>query len=128
MVNRWEMRVDGSVVWTRTIDADGVGQELVICDRAASGRFLPGVSGNPAGRPVVLAEVVEAARRHSLDAVAVLAEIMNDKTVHPYARARAAIEIKLIAFGGKGAPPSPAAGDVRTLSDAELAAVLDGVA
>jgi len=102
-----------------------VAEEVTNCERAASGRFLPGVSGNPAGRPVVLAEVVEAARRHSLDAVAVLAEIMNDKTVHPYARARAAIEIKLIAFSGKG-PAPPADGDVRTLSDAELEAIVKG--
>ena len=106
--------------WVRTIE---VAEELRDGNRAPSGRFLPGVSGNPAGRPVVLAEVVEAARRHSLEAVAVLAEIMNDKTVHPYARARAAIEIKLIAFGGKGSP-APVDGDVKTLSDAELVAII----
>ena len=45
--------------------------------RNARGQFVKGVSGNPGGRPAQAAEIVEAARARSLDAIATLDEIMR---------------------------------------------------
>ncbi len=49
-----------------------------------------GVSGDPSGGPPVVAEVRDAAREHTSDAVAVLAGIMNDETAPHAARVSAA--------------------------------------
>ena len=49
-----------------------------------------GVSGNPSGRPPVVAEVRDAAREHTTAAVEVLAGIMQDETAPHAARVSAA--------------------------------------
>ena len=46
--------------------------------RANSTSFRPGQSGNPNGRPRVLADVQNAARDHSSEAIETLARIMRD--------------------------------------------------
>ncbi len=49
-----------------------------------------GVSGNPSGRPPVVAEVRDAAREYTTDAIAVLAGIMRDEAAPHAARVSAA--------------------------------------
>src|SRR5207302_1064619 len=55
-----------------------------------SGSFQPGVSGNPGGRPKVLADVQAAAQEHSVDAIKTLASIMNNAKAPAAARIAAA--------------------------------------
>jgi hypothetical protein len=64
--------------------------DRALVTREQSGRWLPGVSGNPGGRPAVVREVVELARQHTREAVATLVEIAVDKKQHGMARVRAA--------------------------------------
>jgi hypothetical protein len=52
--------------------------------------FPKGVSGNPGVRPKELREVIELARAHGPEAIAVLADIMNDPESPPAARVAAA--------------------------------------
>lgn len=52
--------------------------------------FPPGVSGNPAGRPRVIAGVRELARKHTPAAVATLVEIMLSPKASPATRVTAA--------------------------------------
>jgi len=111
----------------------GEEEKLIYRERDQFGRFRPGFSGNGAGRPIVLADVVAAAKERSLRAVAVLAEIMEDPGQHPYARSRAASSLLAIAFGKAGvsavepvevaAAVVEAVGGVARLSDGELVAL-----
>jgi len=50
--------------------------------------FQPGQSGNPGGRPKILAEVREAARDHTTDAIKVFVGCLED--TNPYVRMAAA--------------------------------------
>lgn len=52
--------------------------------------WLPGRSGNPAGFPRALRDVRDAARAHTAQAVATLADIMLDRDNPPAARIAAA--------------------------------------
>ena len=45
--------------------------------RDSSGRFLKGHTGNPGGRPKILAEVLELARAHTNKAIDRLAQLMD---------------------------------------------------
>ena len=55
-----------------------------------NGRFAPGTSGNPSGRPKETGEVRELARQHTDKAIATLADIMEDAKQPPAARVAAA--------------------------------------
>lgn len=55
--------------------------------------FKKGQSGNPGGRPKVVAEVRELAREHTEKALKTLVEIMSDQKAHNAARVAAAKEI-----------------------------------
>ena len=56
----------------------------------ARGRFQPGKSGNPGGRPKDIGRVRELARKHTEGALATLAAIMGDDKMPAAARVRAA--------------------------------------
>ena len=58
--------------------------------RANSTSFRPGQSGNPNGRPRVLADVQNAAREHSADAIKTLSDIMDNPKAPAAARISAA--------------------------------------
>jgi hypothetical protein len=58
--------------------------------RATSTSFKPGQSGNPNGRPKVLADVQNAAREHSTEAIETLAQIMRNPKAPAAARIAAA--------------------------------------
>jgi hypothetical protein len=58
--------------------------------RANSTSFRPGQSGNPNGRPKVVADVQNAAREHSGEAIETLAGIMRDPKAPAAARTSAA--------------------------------------
>lgn len=58
-------------------------------NRDSDGRFLPGKSGNPGGRPKKLMEVVELARQHTPAAIQTLGQIMQDEDAPPAARVSA---------------------------------------
>lgn len=58
--------------------------------RNQKGQYLPGVSGNPAGRPATPAEVKDAAQCYSVAAVDVLGAVLTDETRSMSMRVRAA--------------------------------------
>ena len=58
-------------------------------ERAEGGKFAPGKSGNPGGRPKGLSEVIELARKHTVTSIAGLASIANDESMPPSARVAA---------------------------------------
>ena len=58
--------------------------------RANSTSFRPGQSGNPNGRPKVVADVQNAAREHSSEALDTLAQIMRNPKAPAAARTSAA--------------------------------------
>ena len=88
--------------------------------------FPKGVSGNPGGRPRVLADVQELARAKSPKALDTLEQIMLDEKAPPAARVAAA---NGLLDRGYGRPTQPIAQtlariDPANLTDAELAALI----
>ena len=75
-------------------------------NRAETGRFVPGQSGNPSGRPKRDENLAELARMHTEDAIAVLVSIANDPKVNPNARISAA---NSLLDRGHGKPPQAVA-------------------
>lgn len=71
-----------------------------ISARDAAGRFLPGVTGNPNGRPVVAAEVKKLARSYGAEAIEQLAALMRDPAC-PHATRKAAADSLLDRGYGK---------------------------
>ena len=68
------------------------------------GRFKPGQSGNPGGRPKALLEVVELARSHTVTAIMTLARIAADEAAP--AAAQVAASNSLLERGwGKAVQP-----------------------
>jgi HEAT repeat protein len=59
-------------------------------DGRRSSWFKPGQSGNPNGRPKVVAEVRDLARQYAPEALSTLADIMRDSKSPPAARVAAA--------------------------------------
>src|SRR6187551_2201749 len=64
--------------------------------------FKKGQSGNPGGRPKVVAEVRELARKHTSEAVETLVSIMTNTKAAPAARVSAA---NALLDRGYGKPP-----------------------
>ena len=94
---------------------------------AIRGRPFPkGVSGNPGGRPKVLADVQELARERSPDAINTLVAIMDDQKAPPAARVAAANSLLDRGYGKPTQPISQTLTkiDPGTMSDEELAAVV----
>lgn len=76
--------------------------------KAPPSAWKPGQSGNPAGRPRVVAEIRDLARSHGPEALETLARIMRDKAARPDARARAA---EALLDRGYGRSPTTLAGE-----------------
>jgi hypothetical protein len=92
------------------------------------GRFIPGQSGNPGGRPKVVGEVRESARQHTIEAINTLVSIMQDQKAPPAARVLAANSILDRGYG-KPAQTIDAhmnRGSIQEMSDAELTAIAAG--
>jgi|SRR4029453_7281391 hypothetical protein len=64
--------------------------------------FIKGQSGNPGGRPKIVAEVRELAREHTADAIQTLVSIMTNPKSAPAARVSAA---NALLDRGYGKPP-----------------------
>ncbi len=74
--------------------------------------WAKGHSGNPGGRPGVLKDIQEIARKHSLGSITTLVEIRDDRTQPAAARVAAA---SIILDRGYGKPPQHLEGDIRQL-------------
>jgi hypothetical protein len=71
--------------------------------------FKKGQSGNPGGRPKVIAEVKELAKEHTVEAIQTLVSIMNNPKFAPAARVTAA---NALLDRGYGRPPQHITGEV----------------
>ena len=93
----------------------------------SNGRFKKGQSGNPGGRPAVIAEIQQLARKHTSEAIDTLTAIMKDISASPAARVSAA-SVLLDRAGGKAPQFIDARFNraVSDLSDDELAAIASG--
>ena len=90
-----------------------------------NGRFQPGTSGNPGGRPRAAHSIQELAREHAPEAIQTLADIAKNGT--PGARVSAAIALLDRAYGKA---PTFSTSDTQTFkraidkTDDELAAIV----
>ena len=89
-------------------------------------QFPKGVSGNPGGRPKVLADVQELARQQSPEAINTLVAIMQNEKAPPAARVAAANALLDRGYGKPTQPISQTLSkiDPSTMSDEELAAIV----
>jgi hypothetical protein len=94
---------------------------------ARPGTFQKGRSGNPGGRPKAIKAVEDVAREHTPLAMRTLADICADAAAPAAARVATATSLLDRAWGKPIARNLNAnVGDVRHLSDAELAAIAAG--
>ena len=84
-------------------------------DNPSPTQFKPGQSGNPNGRPKVDRDLRDSARKHSEDALAALASIVNDGEAPASARVQAAIALL---DRGHGKPIQTSVTEVSASSDA----------
>lgn len=75
--------------------------------RGAGGKWLPGASPNPGGRPKIVADIRDLARQHSDTAINTLVNIATDGKAEA---ARVAAAVALLDRGW-GRPTQPLAGD-----------------
>ncbi len=101
-------------------DLGRAGELLPPSPRDGMGRFLPGYSGNPSGRPVVLAELRAAAAMCSLGSIEVLRRLRDDESVAPTVRAGAADRLLQWAYGGPAGGKQTKQVTAAELSDADL--------
>lgn len=85
----------------------------------SSTSFRPGQSGNPSGRPKVVAEVQELAREHTAEAVGTLVEIMQDKSKPAAARVSAANAVLDRGYGKATQPIDTGGKAAKEMTDAE---------
>lgn len=83
--------------------------------RNANGTFVEGASGNPRGRPKSNAELAEAARDFTLEALDVVLSVMRSKSESGPTRLRAA---EMLLARGWGEPTKPIA--IGTEGDGKL--------
>ena len=74
-------------------------QVATLPTRATNGRFIPGWSGNPGGRPRVLGDLQAVAREHTEEALQTLLEVMRDPHAPAAARVQAANSMLDRAYG-----------------------------
>jgi hypothetical protein len=91
-----------------------------------AGRFLPGHSGNPSGRPKVVAHIQELARQHAPEALAALVEIATSGASES-ARVAAACALLDRGFGKPVTATQiiPPTRDPRDMSNEELDEAID---
>jgi hypothetical protein len=93
------------------------------------GRFQPGQSGNPGGKPKAIVEVAAAARARTVEAIETLTTIMRDKKATASARVSAAVA--MLERGWGKAPQSISVkrdpSEMRTMTDDELVAIAAGI-
>jgi hypothetical protein len=88
--------------------------------------FKKGQSGNPGGRPKVVAEVRELARLHAPEAIAALVEIMTEGKSEA-ARVSAAVALLDRGYGKPAQTIDAPVKSVREMTDAELMAIAAGL-
>jgi hypothetical protein len=88
-----------------------------------NGRFRPGVSGNPGGKPRELRDIQAAARAQSQEAIKALVDIARYGRSEA-ARVSAATALLDRAFGKPAQTVHKTNQDISRLSDAEIAALL----
>ena len=86
-------------------------------NRTETGRFVPGQSGNPSGRPKRDEDLAALARTYSEDAIAALVSIVNDPKANASARISAA---NSLLDRGHGKPPQAVAIKTESNSDTFL--------
>ena len=94
-----------------------------------NGRFQPGTSGNPGGRPRAAHSIQELARQHTTEALDVLVQIMLNEKAPPNARVAAANTLFDRAYGKAPTFSTTDPGTFKRaidMTDDELAAIVAG--
>lgn len=90
-------------------------------------RWKPGQSGNPGGRPRVIADLQKLAQSHTEEAVETLVSVMKAKSAPPAARVAAAAHILDRGYGKPTQTVNATVERIGQLSDDELLAFLSRI-